>query len=171
MSTNLASATWPTTCLTTRSRTATAAWVASKSITTSATWRRPKSLSIDAVTLDDPILQELTRMLLQGRFEDNELVKPYKHVFGKLGLENGLILRGEQIVMPTALQSTCVTVAHQGHQCIIKTKALVRSKVWFPGVDRAVELAFKDCLPCQANTPGEKIAPLQMSDIPAGPWV
>ena len=33
--------------------------------------------------------------------------------------------------------------AHEGHQGIAKTKALLRKKVWFPGIDSAVEKKVK----------------------------
>jgi len=38
-----------------------------------------------------------------------------------------------RIVIPTALK--VIQLAHEGHQGIVKTKALLRSKVWFPNID------------------------------------
>ena len=39
------------------------------------------------------------------------------------------------MVVPTKLQERVVELAHQGHQGMVKTKRLIREKVWFPGID------------------------------------
>lgn len=61
-------------------------------------------------------------------------------------------------------------LAHEGHQGITKTKALIREKVWFPGIDSLVERQVRSCIPCAAVTPSDKREPLQMSDLPDAPW-
>ena len=61
-------------------------------------------------------------------------------------------MRGHRLVIPVQLQRRAVELAYQGHQGIAKTKALLREKVWFPGIDIAAEQAVKDCIACQAAT-------------------
>ena len=61
------------------------------------------------------------------------------------GLCDGLVLRGNRICIPKSLQNQIVTLAHQGHQGIVRTKQLVRNYVWFPGIVSAVETAVSDC--------------------------
>ena len=73
--------------------------------------------------------------------------------------------------MPMSLQARAVQLAHEGHQGTSKTKALIRSKVWFPGLDTAVDHAVRRCIPCQANTTRQHTEPLNMSNLPRGPWV
>jgi len=51
-----------------------------------------------------------------------------------------------------------------------KTKALLREKIWFPGIDNMVETQVRSCLPCAAATPMETREPLRMSELPEGPW-
>ena len=62
-------------------------------------------------------------------------------------------------------------LAHEGCQGECKTKALIRSKVWFPGTDAAVTETVQRCIPCQANTSRRRVEPLNMSDLPRGPWL
>ena len=59
-----------------------------------------------------------------------------------------------------------------GHQGIVKTKSLIREKVWFPGIDKMVKDKVDNCLACQAVTPSKssRIEPLQMTPLPSGPW-
>ena len=47
---------------------------------------------------------------------------------------------------------------------------MIRSKVWFPGINTAVESAVKHCIPCQANSNRREYEPLSMSELPPGPW-
>ncbi|XP_033122966.1 uncharacterized protein K02A2.6-like [Anneissia japonica] len=63
-----------------------------------------------------------------------------------------------------------VDLAHEGHQGEAKTKKLLRSKVWFPKLDKLCEVVVKECILCQAATPQTVRAPLKMTDLPNGPW-
>lgn len=61
-------------------------------------------------------------------------------------------------------------LAHRGHQGIVKTKQLLREKVWFPAIDSLVDQTVKSCLACQANTPVHHRDPLPIQELPQGPW-
>ena len=39
-----------------------------------------------------------------------------------------------------------VDLAHEGHKGIVKTKALLRDKVWFLGINQLTEKKVKSCL-------------------------
>ena len=80
------------------------------------------------------------------------------------------LLRGTRIVIPQSLQRRVIRLAHEGHQGIIKTKKLLREKVWFPGIDRLVEECVAECIPCQATVQVKTSEPLQMTSLPEGPW-
>ena len=56
----------------------------------------------------------------------------------------------------------CSKIAHEGHQGIIKTKQLLRTKVWWPGINRDVNNLVNWGIPCQA--------PLHMTTMPSEPW-
>ncbi len=43
-----------------------------------------------------------------------------------------MILRGSRIFI---LQQKAIDIAHESHQGLVKTKSLLREKVWFPGID------------------------------------
>ena len=50
-----------------------------------------------------------------------------------------IILQGTRTVIPKIMQQRVIDLAHEGHQGIAKTKSLLREKVWFAGIDGAVE--------------------------------
>ncbi len=84
---------------------------------------------------------------------------------------DNIILRGHRIIIPSELCDKAVDLAHTSHQGIVKTKMLIREKVWFPGIDSLVELKVKNCISCQAATNNaENIEPLKMTPMPDGPW-
>ena len=88
-----------------------------------------------------------------------------------INAEQNLILKGTQLVIAAKLQHRIVQLAHEGHQGMSKTKSFIRSKVWFPYMDKAVEEEVSSCIPCQANTNRCTKEPLCMSELPRGPWL
>lgn len=55
---------------------------------------------------------------------------------------------------------------HTGHQGIVKTKALARKHVWWPGLDFEVELLCKECETCQLEQKRPQHAPLRTWEFP-----
>ena len=49
-------------------------------------------------------------------------------------------------------------------------KALARSYVWWPGIDKALEEATKSCSPCQSSKNAPARAPLHPWAWPTAPW-
>jgi hypothetical protein len=49
-------------------------------------------------------------------------------------------------------------------------KALARQKIWWPGIDKDIELVRKQCKICQSNGPEERHVPLHPWEIPSKPW-
>ena len=73
-------------------------------------------------------------------------------------------------MVPASLQELIVDIAHEGHPGVVKTKALLREKVWFPYMDKMVETKIKACLPCQVVKPVYTRQPLLMSILPENPF-
>ena len=71
-------------------------------------------------------------------------VQNYKKLKEELSVFNGLVLRRNRIVIPSTLRSKAVDLARGGHQGIVKTKQLIRDKVWFPGIDKLAEEKVKN---------------------------
>ncbi|CAB3989654.1 Transposon Tf2-9 poly [Paramuricea clavata] len=137
----------------------------------------PKSLTLDEIriaTLNDPELQRVTSAVKEDRWNKTDsCLSPYRNQHEQLTVsECGVILRNSQIVIPKSFRSRVLSIAHEGHQGIVKTKMLVRSKVWWPGIDKQVQQMVKECVPCQAavhQSPKCK-PPLNMTKLPPHPW-
>ena len=126
---------------------------------------------IAAATRKDVDFQLLSRAISTGRWRElPQRLHQFARLFQELSLsENGIILRGDRICIPAALQRRVVRLAHEGHQGSTRTKQLLRSSVWFPGMDRLVEDVIKSCGACQVSMPHKQRAPLQMSKLPNKP--
>ncbi|XP_064468821.1 uncharacterized protein K02A2.6-like [Ornithodoros turicata] len=61
-------------------------------------------------------------------------------------------------------------VIHLAHQGLVKTKQLIREKVWFPGIDQKTEAVIKSCAACQTTVEEKRVSPLMMTPLPDGPW-
>ena len=133
----------------------------------------PKALSLEQIasaTKADPILQQVQCCLNGAEWPDVPDLKPYKRVKDELCANNGVILRGSRIVMPSTLWQATLSNAHEGHQGIVRTKQMVREKVWWPGIVHQVETMVKACIPCQSVADTSKAEPLRPTVMPDRPW-
>ena len=96
--------------------------------------------------------------------------KLFLNIWDQLSVGNGVVFRGERVVLPKPLFLEAVELGHIGHQGITKAKQYLRSSVWFPGMDKLIEHKVKSCIPCQASTPRTSAQPLSMSELPPDPW-
>ena len=62
-------------------------------------------------------------------------------------------------------------LAHEGHQGIVKTKVRLRSKVWWPGLDKDVENLCRRCHDCQVLGMPSPPEPVKPTELPTEPWV
>lgn len=128
---------------------------------------------IDATRADSE-LEELINIIRSGANEKKcpKRLDSYRAVFDELNVsESGVLMRGQRVIIPKNLRQRVLALAHAGHQGIVKTKALVRARVWFPGIDVEVEKLVKYCRQCQATSDRPTYEPLRPSEMPPGPWM
>ena len=94
----------------------------------------------------------------------------YTQVFEELSVVEGLVVRGQQLVIPGELQPLVVQIAHEGHLGSDKTLGLLRETCWFPGMGEMVRQYVESCLPCLAAVPGTQQEPLKPTLLPERPW-
>ena len=133
----------------------------------------PKAMTTDEVkecTTNDPALQAIINAINTDCW-NNVLVQDYKSIRNELSVYDGIVLRGTRIVIPAELQSKVVDLAHVGHQGIVKTKRLLREKIWFPTIDSLAEKRVRSCLAYQATTSAPITPePIISTQLPAAPW-
>ena len=81
--------------------------------------------------------------------------------------DDNILLRRTNVVIPQSLRDQTVTLSHEGHHGIVKTKELIRSKVWFAKMKDKVETAVRQCFACQCTYNGNPhLETMQMPDMP-----
>ncbi|KAJ8022562.1 hypothetical protein HOLleu_37501 [Holothuria leucospilota] len=123
----------------------------------------------------DPSFQIIRKYIAHGwpRFNQvNDCVKPYYLVRDELCLVDDVMLRGEKVVIPSALTQHVLAFAHEAHQGMSRTKQRLRELYWWPLMDAQVEELVKTCAVCSFNdkTAKRAFAPLQPIQFPDGPW-
>jgi transposase InsO family protein len=128
---------------------------------------------VAAASTADVEIQALSKYIQQHNRSGElpEELKPYARFIDELSTaSDGIMMRGQRFLVPRALRKLVVRLAHSGHQGAAKTKAMLRSQAWFPGIDNDVESQVRRCVACQANTGVEHLEPMRPSAMPNGPW-
>ncbi len=95
-------------------------------------------------------------------------VLPYYRIRQDFSLHDGILLRGDRIVVPISLRNRLLQFAHEGHFGISKTKARLRLSYWWPGLDSSVETLVRSC-PCCKTIP-IRDSPVGVPEWPTEPW-
>nr|XP_050038472.1 uncharacterized protein K02A2.6-like [Dermacentor andersoni] len=89
-------------------------------------------------------------------------------VADELSVCDGVLLKGAQIVIPSSLRPAVLTLLHEGHKGINRTKALARESVWWPGISADIASLVADSEQC-ASTRVNIAEPLSTA-LPGHPW-
>ncbi|XP_053954964.1 uncharacterized protein K02A2.6-like [Anastrepha ludens] len=92
---------------------------------------------------------------------------PFRYELSAVG---DILLRGTRIVIPKTLREQTLQLAHEGHPGESAMKRRLRSKVWWPLIDRDAESFVKRCVDCLLVSQPNKPAPMQRHSFPNGPW-
>lgn len=136
-------------------------------VAVNATPRALTTREVEGASAMDPELGEVRKAIATGHFEK---CKQYAIVANELCTIGYLVLRGTRIVLPQVLRARALALAHEGHLGIVGTKQHLRTKVWWPGMDRAAERHCKACHGCQIVAKPDPPEPLRPTQLPDGPW-
>lgn len=122
-------------------------------------------------TKKDDILKKISTYLKIGwpHTIPEELV-PFSHRRDELHEEEGVLLWGNRVIVPTKLRSSVLHELHDTHMGIVKSKALARSYVWWPKIDADIEEMVKSCIPCNLVKDNPQKASLIPWEWPTKPW-
>nr|XP_039264197.1 uncharacterized protein K02A2.6-like [Styela clava] len=124
---------------------------------------------IEQASAKDPELQIVRDCIKSQNW--SKCGNSFLHVKNELCIHGQLILRGTRIVIPQILRKRVLELAHEGHQGIVKTKNRLRSKVWWPNIDRDAERKCKVCHGCQVTSSYSPPERMTRTRPPSGPWI
>uniref|UniRef100_A0A1I8HZG4 Integrase_H2C2 domain-containing protein n=1 Tax=Macrostomum lignano TaxID=282301 RepID=A0A1I8HZG4_9PLAT len=135
----------------------------------------PRGLSLEdfktATGSDMDIQAAITGIKTQHWNQHSSTQRTFKGIEHELSESDGVLLRGDLIVVPSSLRRQVLALAHTGHLSAERTLQRLQTKVWWPGVRADCEAFVQACLPCQATSHATYHAPLRPTKIPDGAWL
>uniref|UniRef100_A0A3P9KLT8 Gypsy retrotransposon integrase-like protein 1 n=1 Tax=Oryzias latipes TaxID=8090 RepID=A0A3P9KLT8_ORYLA len=130
--------------------------------------------SVREAMADDPTMNMLKDTIYKGWPQYRKQCPPelweYWTFRCDLVLEDGLILKGERIVIPKALRNDILDILHTGHQGETKCILLARESVFWPGISSTIREMVKGCHVCSMFQPAQQKLPVMQPDLPTRPW-
>ncbi|XP_049302950.1 uncharacterized protein K02A2.6-like [Bactrocera dorsalis] len=117
----------------------------------------------------DEEIQDVMTCLSQDSWKAN-MSSPYYPLRLELSIVGDILLWGTKLVIPRKLREIILGLAHEGHPGISAMKRRLRSKVWWPCVDKDAEKYVKTCQDCLIVSIPPKPAPMEMHPFPNGLW-
>ena len=133
----------------------------------------PKAITFEEVqeeTLKDEVLQQVASVIERNKWDHLLDKKSPNNSELTIAHDRSYVLRGTRLVMPFALQTRAIDLVHEGHQGLVKSKQLIRTKVWFPGIDKKMKKRIEGCLPCQSTVRNHDDTLAKTTPLPDGPW-
>ncbi|KAL5505800.1 hypothetical protein EMCRGX_G007305 [Ephydatia muelleri] len=126
-------------------------------------------------TKKDPILSQVLQYILAGwplhpPSGASQTLLSFWQRRMELSTHDGCILWGNRVVVPEKGRNYVLQELHGGHPGISRMKSLSRTFVWWPGIDKDIEMLVSKCPQCQAARPSPPVAPLQPWSWPTRPW-
>ncbi len=125
-------------------------------------------------TCEDPMLGPLIKVITNG-WPDHPKGLP-KHIRqfwscrDELSIDDGLVIKGERIMIPGALQQETLLKIHSGHQGINKCQLRAKACVYWPGITKEIEDMIKCCTTCQKHQKAQASETLMPHEVPDRPW-
>ena len=88
----------------------------------------------------------------------------------ELSLYDGLLLRGDKIVIPYSMREEILDHIHDGHLGITKCRERANQGVWWPGLSKQIQDCVAMCKLCMRKKPAQQSEPLLPSTLPNRPF-
>jgi len=109
-------------------------------------------------------------LILYSGSSPDESVASYMKLREELSVQDGCVLRGNQVIIPKQGQQQVMEVLHESHSGNNRMKGLAQSCVWWPGIDKMIEEKVASCDTCQKYRHSPPPAPLHPWEFLRGPW-
>ena len=125
-------------------------------------------------TASDPVLQQLKQFTLTGWPQQTQqippAVKPYFAIRGEITYNEGLLLKGHRIIIPTSLRPTMKEIIHPGHNGIARCKSCARQSIFWPGMNSEIADFVSRCPQCLIHRNQLQKETLIQHNVPEVPW-
>ena len=97
-------------------------------------------------------------------------VMPFWNFRDELNVEDGLILKGQRIILQKSLHAAALEQIHYAHQGAEKCKLRAKAAVFWCSINHDIDETVKSCAPCQAHQVATTKETLIPHDVPKHAW-
>lgn len=119
-------------------------------------------------------LQELIKVIEAGwpetKGELSHLVLPFFDVRGELSVYNGIVSRGQRVVVPKSLRRDMMYRLHYAHSGVVSTFALARESIYCPGMSGEIKQFIEMGDVCWAFDRKQPMETRIPHEAPDRPW-
>ena len=130
--------------------------------------------ALRAETKVDQTLKQLIPIIIQGWPENikevPEAIRSFWSFRDELSVEDGIILKGDRVVIPKSLQQETLKQLHTAHQGIEKTRLRARDTVYWNGITNDIERVTSRCPICQEHQKNQIPETLNPHEVPTQSW-
>ncbi|XP_043471652.1 uncharacterized protein K02A2.6-like [Leptopilina heterotoma] len=133
-----------------------------------------RQIALSLKTISDTSQTDQDFLLIQEGLTNNNWnpqVNNYRLFESELWLHDNILLRGNKIVIPTKLRAQVLAAAHEGHPGIVNMKARLRTKVWWPKIDKDAENVVRNCKGCILVSGPNPPTPMKRRELPTQAWI
>ncbi|XP_063077523.1 uncharacterized protein K02A2.6-like [Engraulis encrasicolus] len=121
----------------------------------------------------DDVCKRLKCMVQTGWPRNKKALPPQLQLYWQyqqdLLVADGLLMKGERLVIPATLQEEMLAKIHEGHQGMTKCVARAQHSVWWPGLSKQIKERVGNCETC-AQEAHNAPEPLLTTQLPERPW-
>eukprot|EP00057_Strongylocentrotus_purpuratus_P027755 XP_011682229.1 PREDICTED: uncharacterized protein K02A2.6-like [Strongylocentrotus purpuratus] len=135
---------------------------------------KPLLEKLKQCTAENEVMQELRATVMNGwprRQQDLPSdVRPYFHIRDELSISDGLIFRGERVVIPNSMRKGMIERLHSSHLGESSCLKRARECLYWPNMNSEVKNYIQRCDVCRAMGTRQQKEPLQQHEVPDRPW-
>ena len=125
-------------------------------------------------TANDPTLTQLKLTVLNGWPDDlstvPDCIKPYTSYRDEITTQDGLLLRGERLIIPTSMRRDMLEKIHAGHIGINSCLRRARDLIFWPRMSQEIRQYVEACDTCATFPATQPKQPIISHEIPSRPW-
>ena len=133
-----------------------------------------KITKMQEATNQDEELHALKEIITNGWPENPKqvpkIVKHYWSCRHELSVDDGLILKGERIIIPEVMKKEALQKIHEGHQGVTKCQLRAKTCIYWTGINKDIEKMVGQCKICQQFQKSQAHEPLLPQEIPQVQW-
>ena len=130
--------------------------------------------NIQRLTEADNQLQRLKMTVLQGWLETKQQLEPliaeYWTYRDEIGVYNGVLYKGDRVIIPNALRKEMLKRIHASHQGQQASLRRAKDALFWPGMSHQIVEMVSNCSLCAEYQPAQPKEPLITPELPTRPW-